>query len=368
MLLPEVIRTTAQAHAEAVDRDARFPIEAITALKDARLLSALLDGQSLTEVVALCGELGRCCAATGMVYAMHQSQVACLVRHGLGHTAWDAFADELREKQLLIASITSEVGVGGDIRTSLCAIDNGRITKKATTLSYGAHADAYFLTCRRQPDAPENDQALVLLRREEADLEQTGNWDTLGMRGTCSPGFTVSSPVAESALFPVGFGEICSQTMAPASHLLWAGVWLGIAADAVTRARAYVRSRAKNAPGAASTGELRLAEAMSQLQLGRANLAECLRSYEALCAASDTRGLLSFEWAIRINNLKTSTSELIVSIIQQCLAITGIQGYRNDSPYSLGRHLRDALSAAVMIGNERLHAVSGSLLLMQKGI
>ena len=252
--------------------------------------------------------------------------------------------------------------------TWLCALENGQITKKATTLSYGAHADAYFLTCRRQPDAPENDQALVLLRRDEANLEQAGNWDTLGMRGTCSPGFTVTSPVAESALFPVGFGEICSQTMAPASHLLWAGVWLGIAADAVTRARAYVRSRAKNAPGAASTGELRLAEAMSQLQLGRANLAECLRSYEALCAASDTRGLLSFEWAIRINNLKTSTSELIVSIIQQCLAITGIQGYRNDSPYSLGRHLRDALSAAVMIGNERLHAVSGSLLLMQKGI
>ena len=31
-------------------------------------------------------------------------------------------------------------------------------------------------------------------------------------------------------------------------------------------------------------------------------------------------------------------------------------GYRNDSNYSVACHLRDAHSAALMIGNERIHA------------
>ena len=41
-----------------------------------------------------CLALGRRCAAAGMVFAMHQIQVACLVRHGTG-AAW--FEDYLRE-------------------------------------------------------------------------------------------------------------------------------------------------------------------------------------------------------------------------------------------------------------------------------
>ena len=50
-----------------------------------------------------------------------------------------------------------------------------------------------------------------------------------------------------------------------------------------------------------------------------------------------------------MNNLKISVSDGVVQVIQQALMICGIAGYRNDSPYSVGRHLRDALSAALMV-------------------
>jgi acyl-CoA dehydrogenase len=33
---------------------------------------------------------------------------------------------------------------------------------------------------------------------------------------------------------------------------------------------------------------------------------------------------------------------------------TGLSGYRNDTPFSIGRHLRDILSAPIMINNERI--------------
>jgi acyl-CoA dehydrogenase len=34
----------------------------------------------------------------------------------------------------------------------------------------------------------------------------------------------------------------------------------------------------------------------------------------------------------------------------------GLSGYRNDSEFSIGRHLRDVLSAPIMINNDRILA------------
>jgi acyl-CoA dehydrogenase len=67
-----------------------------------------------------------------------------------------------------------------------------------------------------------------------------------------------------------------------------------------------------------------------------------------------------------MNNLKVSASQLVVDIVHRALLICGIQGYKNDSPFSLGRHLRDAHSAALMIGNDRILATNASLLLVLK--
>ena len=50
----------------------------------------------------------------------------------------------------------------------------------------------------------------------------------------------------------------------------------------------------------------------------------------------------------------------------EALQIVGILGYKNDSPFSLGRHLRDALSASLMISNERIAAKSAAMLLVFK--
>jgi acyl-CoA dehydrogenase len=48
--------------------------------------------------------------------------VACLVRHGLTVPFFRSYLAELAEREWLIASATSEVGVSGDLRRSICAI------------------------------------------------------------------------------------------------------------------------------------------------------------------------------------------------------------------------------------------------------
>src|SRR5262249_20427465 len=118
----------ARVHADDVDRQARFPAEALAALRSHETLSVLvprsLGGPELpfAEVVAMCEVLAQHCAATAMVFAMHQIQVACLVRHGMNSPQVREYLSELVRKQYLIASVTSEVGVGGDMRRSVTAL------------------------------------------------------------------------------------------------------------------------------------------------------------------------------------------------------------------------------------------------------
>ena len=188
------LRELAARHALDVDAGARFPQELVSALREQRLLAAYVPvtrgglGWSLRAIAELCETLGRGCASGAMVFAMHQIQVACIVHHGGGSGRWERLLEHIAQKQPLIASITSEAGVGGDIRTSRCAVKEGagglEVDKQATTLSYGAHADGYLLTARRTADSPGSDQVLVWLERERCRLTAEGVWNPLGMRGT----------------------------------------------------------------------------------------------------------------------------------------------------------------------------------------
>jgi acyl-CoA dehydrogenase len=368
----------AAPNARNVDKDSRFPKEALDALKEARLLSAFVPkelgglGSGMIELSQMCEALGQHCSATAMVFAMHQIQVACIVRHAGSSGLFREYLRELVEKQNLIASVTSEAGVGGEMRTSVCAVerqgDRFKLDKDATTISYGAHADDLLVTSRRSPDAPPNDQSLVLVRKAEYTLEQNGVWDTLGMRGTCSPPFKLRSAGAVDQILPITFAEIASHTMVPFSHVLWANAWLGIATAAVSRARAFVRTQARAKPGTTPPSALRLAEVAGLLQTMRANVHDVAAECEALMNAPDagTEVLSSIAFALKMNNVKVSTSQVLSDVVHRCLSICGIMGYKNDSKFSIGLYLRDALSAALMVGNDRIYATNASMLLVLK--
>jgi acyl-CoA dehydrogenase len=365
--------------AAAVDRDARFPAEAMEALGKARMLSAHAPvayggfGASIGELAQMCEALGARCASTAMIFAMHQIQVACVVRHGAGSRFFRSYVAELVDAQSLIASVTSEAGVGGSTRTSISPIerlDGGRcrLRKDGTVVSYGDHADALLITVRRAADAAAGDQALVLARRSQCTMEKTGTWDTFGMRGTCSPGYVVTAEVPEEQIVPAPFAEISSQTMVPYAHILWSACWSGIASDAVARARAFVRSVARQMPGTTPPAAARLAEASTLLEVMRAHVRDAARTYDEIVSRRDggASELSTVGFALRLNDLKLASSNHVANIVTRALRVCGTAGYRNDSPYSLTRHLRDAHSAALMIGNERINAANANLHLIYK--
>jgi acyl-CoA dehydrogenase len=69
---------------------------------------------------------------------------------------------------------------------------------------------------------------------------------------------------------------------------------------------------------------------------------------------NETEAFSHFGFVVRVNNLKLSASQMVLDIVTRAMVICGIQGYRNDSKLTLGRHLRDAMGASLMVNNDRI--------------
>jgi acyl-CoA dehydrogenase len=364
----------AAAHADAVDRDSRFPAEGVAALKAERLLGAMIspqfggEGASLIDIAEACAILGQACAATAMVFAMHQIKLSSVIMHG-ADSAWhrDLLRRTARD-QLLYASATTEGGIGGDLRNSICAVvtegDAFSLEKDATVISYAPYADAILATARRNPDAPSSDQVLVCLMKDQYTLEQTSAWDTLGMRGTCSDGWILKGRAPAAQILPKPFADIAAQSMLATSHLFWSSVWSGIASDAVARAGAFVRGAARKQPNVTPPGAQRLAEATLKLQAMRSAIVSAVELYESARRQPDVLSGVGF--AIAMNNIKLASSRAVLDIVDECLLVCGILGYKNGTPFSLGRQLRDAHSARLMISNDRILINTANLLLVSR--
>jgi len=360
-----------------VDRQARFPHEAISALKEAGALGAAVPrelgggGCDIRQLAKMCETLGQRCASTAMIVAMHHIQVASIARH---HGGSEFLRDYLRDcvaNKRLIASATSEVGPSGDMRSSVCAVEstNGRMTlvKHATTMSYVQHADDVLISARRGPDSAPSDQVAVLALRGGFKLDNIGTWDTLGMRGTCSPGGTISVEGVPAQVLPEPFADIATLTMVPYSHLLWGACWYGLSSDAVSKARSVVRTKARKQPGTIPSAATNLAQLTTDLQIMRSDLVAVTDEYATLLQQGNREELSSVGFTIKLNNAKLAASEAAVDVVTGALRVAGIMAYKNDSPLSLGRQLRDSHSAALMINNDRIHATNASLLLVHKG-
>lgn len=372
----EIADKVSAPNAADVDEKARFPQETVDALKEIGGLSAFLSpqlggrGVSFAALAEACFILGTRCGASAMVFAMHQIQVVTLARHAASQKFFKDHLRRLAAEQRLIASVTSEIGTGGDMGSSIAAVTEAEggfsFSKQAPTVSYGAYADDLLTTLRRAPEAQAGDQLLVLTRADQHVLDPQGTWDPFGMRGTCSPGYVVSATFAADQVVKQPFAQIAPQSMVPVSHVLWSHLWLGIATDAFDRARAFVRAQAKRTPGVTPPAATKLSHVMGDLQLLRgevkAGLADYVQHFE------DREWLMTMAAALRFNNLKIAASEQGPRVCHGAMAVSGIVGFKNDTPFAVGRHIRDSMSACLMIANDRIHATNASLLLVAKDV
>ena len=98
----------------------------------------------------------------------------------------------------------------------------------------------------------------------------------------------------------------------------------------------------------------------------RSNVHLTVADYEKLLIEDVAESFSHFGFAIKINNLKISCSQLVIDIVSRAMLICGIAGYKNDSKLSLGRHLRDAHGAMVMVNNDRILGQSATMQVGQR--
>jgi len=353
----------AQRFAARVDNTGTFPAESVAQLRTQRLLGILVpralggEGASLADIVDVCYSLGQACSSTALIYAMHQIKMGCLVRHSQGNAAVESILHRVATDQLLFASSTTEGNAGGNIRSSEAAIvHEGRevtLERAATVISYGAEADGIVTTARRTAEVAPSNQVLLVLLKADYTLEKIQAWDTLGMRGTISEGFTLKARASADQILADTYEKIHTQTMVPFAHLTWGAVWMGIATAATAKAQAFIRhALRKSHDGTPPPGAAHYIEAVSSLRTLKSVLASSLRSYEAIM--TDEKALTSLEFHSQITLTKVQASELAAATVMSALRTCGLSGYRNDSEFSIGRHLRDVLSAPLMISNDRI--------------
>jgi acyl-CoA dehydrogenase len=339
------VAALAAAEAEAVDREGRFPQAAIDAAREQKLLGMQIPvefggfGATIHDIADVCYTLGRGCASTAMIFAMHQTKVACLVRHGRGNPYMEALMRRIAREQLLLASSTTEGQNGGNLRASAAAIgrndDEITLLRDATVISYGAEADGLVTVARRAGDAAASDQVLLALVKDDYSLKRTLGWETLGMRGTCSTGFELKVSCPSDRVFAEPYDRIHAQTMAPFAHLTWSSAWAGVAAAAVQRAQRFIRKAARSAGGQTPPAAAHFTAARMSLAKLRAVISANMNAF--ITHEYDERALSSLDFQSSITLLKVEASELAVE-------------------FSISRHLRDVLSAPIMINNDRILA------------
>jgi acyl-CoA dehydrogenase len=357
----------AAAHADEVDRDARFPFEAVDALRASGLLAAMVprdlggEGAAISAVACATRALASHCAATALVFAMHQIEICYLIGHG----QTDALRNLLRQVStdgVLIANANSEVGLGGELGRSVCAVerDGGRfrLEKDILAMSYGLQADAVIANARRAPDAAPDDQVLVACGPGSFELRQTSEWDTIGLRGTGSCGFVMVAEEDEGMILPEKWSTIANHTVG-ATTILLNSVWLGIAEAAASRAHGYIRAEARRKIGTTPATAPLLAELSVTLGEARGVMELCMARYEA---AAGTEAIEDATLLLAMRNLKLSSTTLAVEVVTKALLVCGLSGYKRDSPYSMDRYLRDILGGPLMAHNSRFAADNARLL------
>jgi acyl-CoA dehydrogenase len=368
-------REVARQWAEEVDRDARFPAETVAELRSSGLLGALVPTEwggpalSMVEMAAAVAAISEYCASSGLVLAMHQIQVACLVRHA-STVAQDQLLPQVANGSLLLANANSEVGLGGERRSSICAlepIEGGfHLEKDASTVSFGEFADGILATARRDPEASPNDQVFAVCLPPGLDVKVKGDWDTLGLRGTCSKPCHLSADVP-AELVMADYASVFTRTSLPVSSVLLSSVWWGLAEAAGRQAhqavRTHARANVRSSETAPPMGALRLAELAVFLHQLREVMAGGVARYERV---KDSNEVETLRFTSQMDHLKLSSSTLVLEIVRRASAVCGLSGYQNQSPVSMARIMRDAVAAPLMVNNDRALQAMAQTLLVRK--
>lgn len=313
---------------------------------------------NISETCNLIAKVSEVSGSLGLIYSMHLSQALSLSKHISNNSYLANYVEEMSSYQYLIASATSEKGAGGDIFGSICTIesaaDNLTVYKEVPNISYVDLADALLVTANHHE--PERKQALILVRKQDSEIQAGYQGSFMGMKGIFNASYSINGRFPEAAIFNDDFPIIARTTMTAATQLMWASVWSGIAQSALEKSRVFIRKELKNAVDTRKEMNHVFSELKNKQFTMNAIIADAIREFDGSGSAE-----VGLQASAKLNRLKIICSNLVNEICVGCLSICGLRGYSEGGPYSLSQEIGDALSGPLMVSNYRLLANNAAI-------
>jgi alkylation response protein AidB-like acyl-CoA dehydrogenase len=332
--------------APSVDREGRFPDQAVKALGAAGLLGLVSArdvgglGEGHRAAALVVERLARECASTAMVVCMHYSGALVLEKLGPepvrrdvsrgAHLSTLAFSEAGSRSQFWAPTSTAKkVGSGVQIDA-----------KKSWVTSAG-HATAYVWSSR--PVAAEGASTLWLVPANTKGIRVDGAFDGLGLRGNDSRPVTAEGSIlAENArLGADGEGlKHMLEVVLPIFNVMNAAASVGLMETATQRTAAHAAGTRFQHDGTRvadlSTVRAYLARMRMKTDLARALLLDTLSALEG--GRADTM--------LRVLECKAAAGELATEVLDLGMRVSGGAAFRRD--VGVERLFRDARAATVM--------------------
>jgi alkylation response protein AidB-like acyl-CoA dehydrogenase len=273
-----------------VDREGRYPHEAMDALKQAGLAALAVPeaaggggagyGGDVVLLPLALMEIASWCSSTSQVFTLHNTGVQLV--HALGDAAQrQYFFREATEGAVWFASFGSEAGANRfAMQSSLTKVDGGYRLNGEKIFATGSPG-AKWAIWRAVPTAAAEKTAgesmlLPLVELSAPGITVIDDWDGIGQRGTGS-----GRVKAEQAFIPAnhvigkpGAYQSVEAFFNTQFHIHFAAQFVGIAAGALREAIAYIKEKSRPwTPGTATVDEasvqLRLGEMDVKLEAAR---------------------------------------------------------------------------------------------------
>jgi alkylation response protein AidB-like acyl-CoA dehydrogenase len=338
--------------AEQHDREASFPVEDFTDLRESGLLGLMVPtqlgglGAGFATYAEVARELGQGSGATALLFNMHSSITGALastpeeLARSLGapdsfFEARDAVLRRAADGACLFVAM-SERGAGSrfsQMTTTYEAEEGGwRIRGSKTFCSGAGHGDAYLVVAR-STDGESVSQFLVPAG-EGLTVEQT--WDPMGMRATSSNDLHLDVLAPHDALLGgvEGLAPLLAQVMPQWLVASYAAVYVGVARAAVDEAAAQLTARGL---GDLPAVRARLGRADAAVEAAWLTTAEAARRVDLAPGEPETN-----RWVYRAKLLAGDTAAAVTSsMVEAC----GTSATRRGNP--LERLLRDGRCGAL---------------------
>ena len=344
------------AAAPQVDREGRFPENALARLSERGLLSLAVPesyggiGGDPVEYVSAVERIAAACASTAMVYVMHVTAIQTLLA-GMGDEAegpkGEALTEVVRGGHLSTLAY-SEKGSRGHFWAQVSRavpVDGGVVINADKTYATSAEHAHSFVTAVGAPGADDpTTTELYLLPADSPGIERPARFDGLGLRGNESGPLTLRGVRAQEAQRlgePASGFELMTGATLPWFSLGSAASSVGIAGAALDAAAIHAGATRLDYLGGTRLAEMsnvraHLATAKVRHLQARAYLFEVARQV----AESDPAAELG------VLTVKAGAAEMALEVTEAAMRVGGGAAYSRRLP--IERHFRDARAATVM--------------------